>query len=463
MRILLKCPTRSRPAQFIRVLNQYISLANRPDLIGVCVSCDQDDTTMTETSVQQSIKNITHRVAWCEIYYGSNTNKIEAVNADIQSISWPWEMVVIVSDDMVPQVKGYDDVLRSHMISKFPDTDGILWVNDGTQGDKLNTISIMGRKMYDSFGYLYHPSYKSLFCDTEFTDLCKGPLASKCTYIPYMLIRHEHPGTGFPHRNDALYMRNQIYWYPDMLTYISRKNYEYDWTIMIPTIVGRESTLYFLLETIQDRIKRICPSLKIEIRLSFDNREKKIGAKRQDLMMSAKGKYMSFIDDDDLVTDAYFEDALATIEGNYQVCRLRGQMNQYTFTHGIENKLDKPMCEGDVFLRPPNHLNILLTDIGNLFPFKNAIRGEDLDWTIRLARSNFLQKQYTSDPSRIHYIYNLGGRTISNDIAETQRRTSYEEMLKMVWLDGNPTLPQSNDIGNRSNGLRLSGRGFVSK
>jgi hypothetical protein len=121
------------------------------------------------------------------------------------------------------------------------------------------------------------------------------------------------------------------------------------------------------------------------------------------------------------------------------------------------------MCQGDVFLRPPNHLNILLTDIGKLFPFKNAVRGEDLDWTIRLARSNFLQNQYTSDPSRIHYIYNLGGRTISNDIAETQRRTSYEEMLKMVWLDGNPTLPQSNDIGIRSNGLRLSGRGFVSK
>jgi hypothetical protein len=458
MRILLKCPTRSRPAQFLRVLNQYVSLANRPDLIGICISCDIDDTTMTDSSVQHSIKNITHKVAWSEIYYGNNTSKIEAVNADMTSINWPWEMVVIVSDDMVPQVKGYDDVLRSHMITNFANTDGILWVNDGTQGDKLNTISIMGRKMYDSFGYLYHPAYKSLFCDTEFTDLCKGPLASKCRYIPYMLIRHEHPGTGFPQRNDALYMRNTTYWYQDMMTYISRKNYEYDWTIMIPTIVGRESNLYTLLETIEDRKKRICPSLKIEVQLSFDNREKKIGTKRQELLMSAKGKYMSFIDDDDFITDSYFEDALATIQGNYQVCRLRGQMNKYTFTHSIDNKLDKPMCEGDVFLRPPNHLNIMLSDIGKLFSFKDAIRGEDLDWTIRLARSNFLKNEYSSDPSRIHYIYNLGGRTISNDVAETQRRISYEEMLKQVWLDGNPIVPQ-----NRSNRLRLSVRGFVSK
>jgi len=462
MRILLKCPTRSRPAQFIRVLNQYVTLANRPDLLGVCISCDQDDPSMLEGSVQHQIKNITHQVSWSEIYYGNSTNKIEAVNANITDIPWSWDMIIIVSDDMVPKVKGYDDVLRSHMIANFADTDGILWVNDGTQGNKLNTISIMGRKMYDSFGYIYHPVYKSLFCDTEFTDLCNGPLASKCTYIPYMLIKHEHPGTGFPQRNDALYMRNNSFWYTDLMTYISRKKYDYDWTIMIPTITGRESRLYILLESIEERRKRICPFLKIEIRLSFDNREKKIGTKRQELLSSVKGKYMSFVDDDDLLTDAYFEDALATIQGNYHVCRLRGQMNQYTFTHSIENTLDKPMCEGDVFLRPPNHLNVMLSDIGKLFTFGNAIRGEDLDWTIRLAKSKNLQSEYRSDPSRIHYIYNLGGRTVSPETAEMQRKTNYQTMLKMVWLDGGAVL-STNESGNTTGGLRLSARGFVSK
>ena len=458
MRILLKCPTRSRPGQFIRVLNQYVTLANRPDLLGVCVSCDHDDSTMTDSNVQLSIKNITHQVAWSEIYYGNSTSKIEAVNADIADISWNWNIVVIVSDDMVPQVKGYDDVLRSHMIAKFPDTDGILWTNDGTQGDKLNTISIMGRKMYESFGYLYHPSYKSLFCDTEFTDLCKGSLASKCTYIPYMLIKHEHPGTGFPQRNDALYTRNNSFWYTDLMMYISRKNYQYDWTIMIPTITDRQSRLYILLESIEERRKRICPSLKIEICLSFDSREKKIGTKRQELLTNAKGKYMSFVDDDDLLTDAYFEDALATIQGNYHVCRLRGQMNQYTFTHSLENTLDRPMFEDNVFLRPPNHLNVMMSDIGKLFSFKDAVRGEDLEWTIQLAKSNLLQSQYTSDPSRIHYIYNLGSRTVDPKIAEAQRKTSYESMLKLVWSDGNPTI-----TNNRSSSLRLSAKGFVSK
>ena len=463
MRILLKCPTRSRPVQFIKVLNQYVTLANRPDLIGVCVSCDRDDATMTETAVQHQIKNITYKTAWSEIYYGDSTNKIQAVNADIASITWEWDIVLLVSDDMVPQIKGYDDVLRAHMMANFADTNGILWVNDGTQGNKLNTISILGRKIYDSFGYIYHPAYKSLFCDTEFTDLCKGSLASKCTYIPYILIKHEHPGTGFADRADALYARNQMFWDEDMYTYISRKTYEYDWTILIATIAGREEKLARLLAMINSHKQKICPNLKIQICISYDNREKKIGTKRHELLQGAKGKYFSFIDDDDLVTEAYFEDALITIQGNFHVCRLRGQMNEYTFTHSIDNKLDMPMCVGDVFIRPPNHLNVTMTDVGRLISFRDASQGEDLDWTIRLAQTGWLKNEYQSDHARIHYIYDLGGRTVQPQTLVYQRGTNYQHMLKMVWRDGGAEEPAAAPVDVRKGGFRLTSRGFVSK
>ncbi len=417
---------------------------------------------MISTNVQHSIKNIASRTAWCDIYYGNSKTKIEAVNADMISIPWAWDMVVLVSDDMVPQVKGYDDILRNRMLTHYPDTNGILWVNDGAQGSNLNTISIMGKVMYDSFGYIYHPAYKSLFCDTEFTDLCKGSLASKTTYIPNILIRHEHPGTGFPQRNDPLYVRNQKYWDADMYTYISRKTYAYDWSILIATIKGREQSLQSLLGAINEKRARICPDLKIEISISFDNREKKIGTKRQELLQGAKGKYSSFVDDDDMITDAYFEDALQTIKGGFHCCRLRGQMNQYTFTHSIENRLDMPMCIGDVFIRPPNHLNIIMTGVGSLISFGNAIRGEDLDWAIRLAKTGWLKNEYQSDHSRIHYIYNLGTRTVDPGTAEIQRHTNYEAMLKMIWVDGGAVqIIRPADV--RKNGLRLTSKGFVSK
>jgi hypothetical protein len=444
-------------------LNQYITLANHPEQIGVCISCDADDATMTPDSVQYQIKNITHRAAWCEIYYGTSKSKIEAVNADMASVTYEWDMVVLVSDDMVPQVAGYDDVLRTHMMANFADTDGILWVNDGTQGTNLNTISIMGRKMYDSFGYLYHPDYKSLYCDTEFTDLCNGPLASKCTYIPYVLIKHEHPGTGFPEKDDALYARNMRFWTQDMYTYVSRKKYDHEWSILIATIVGREQKLVHLLERINELKAKICPDVKIKVYISFDNKEKKIGAKRQDMLREAKGRYVSFIDDDDLVTEAYFEDALATIQGGFHVCRLRGQMNQYTFTHSTENTLDMPMAIGDVFVRPPNHLNIMQTEIARLIPFRNVVRGEDLDWTIRLAQTRWLQTEYRSDPSRIHYIYNMGDRVVHEGTLIQQRQTNYSQMLKMLWGEEGAVEESAQPSAARTAGLRLSGRGFVSK
>lgn len=463
MRILLKCPTRSRPTQFLSVLRKYVDLANRPDLLGVCVSCDADDASMSVADIQYSIKNITAPTAWSGIFYGQSKSKIEAVNADMQSVPWEWDIVIVVSDDMVPQIKGYDDVLRSHMMAQYPDTDGILWLNDGTQENKLNTISVLGRARYNAFGYIYHPAYKSLFCDTEFTDLCKGELASKCTYIPYVLIRHEHPGTGFPERMDALYARNQIHWVDDMHCYIARKTYSYDWSILIPTIPGREVQLQRLIQSIHERRRAICPDLRIEICVSFDNREKTIGTKRQDMIEAAKGKYMSFVDDDDDLTAAYFEDALACIRGGHHVCRLRGQISQYTFTHTIDVTPTSMMAVNDVFMRPPNHLNVLLTDVGRLILFEDLRNGEDFAWSIQLSESGYLTNEYRSDLSRIHYIYNLGTRVIGHADIAAQRARPISTMKPTYYPSPLPPLTITTTVDTRTKFLRLSARGFVSK
>jgi hypothetical protein len=300
----------------------------------------------------------------------------------MNEIDYPWDIVVLVSDDMIPRIEGWDVVIRTHMNSYFPDTNGILWFNDGFQGEKLNTLCIYGRKMYETLGYIYEPSYKSLFCDTELTDRCRGDLAPFCKYVPYCIIRHEHPGTGFAQNMDPLYAKNQTYWNEDMYNYIRRKTYPYDWSILIPTIPGREPGLYRLTASIREKVARICPSIRYEFCIEFDNKETSVGTKRQKLLQSAKGKYISFIDDDDEITDQYIEDLFATIQGEYPVMRLRGRIDPYTFTHSVGNTLTMPMARGEVFLRPPNHLNPMMSDVAKLVSFKDALRGEDLDWTI---------------------------------------------------------------------------------
>ena len=168
MRILLKCPTRSRPERVVSTLSRYIALAAHPEQLGVCISCDTDDPTMTP-AVDIRLGKLLAPTAWHRIFRSANTSKIEACNANMHEVDWDWQIVVLVSDDMIPQIKGWDDVIRNHMLARFPDTNGILWFNDGFQGEKLNTLSIYGRAMYNEFGHLYHPDYKSLFCDTELT------------------------------------------------------------------------------------------------------------------------------------------------------------------------------------------------------------------------------------------------------------------------------------------------------
>ena len=458
MRILLKCPTRNRPQKIMSTLTAYMKLANHPEKIGVAISCDDDDTSMSRNLVHEELHRILWPAAWHRIFTSPNKNKIQACNANIHEIEWEWDIIVLVSDDMIPQVQGYDDVIRAHMT---PDTNTILWFNDGYQGEKLNTLCVFGRKMYDHFGYLYNPEYKSLFCDTELTDLCRGELKSRCVYIPYCIIRHEHPGTGYAQNMDALYQQNQRYWNEDMYTYIRRKAYEYDVTFLIPTITGREKSLENLQASIREKMERLAPGVRYKINLAYDNRQMSIGVKRQNLLQAAEGKYFVFIDDDDDLTDAYVEDLVQTIQGGYHVMRLRGKIEPYTFTHSLENSLSSPMARGNVFVRPPNHLNPMMSDVAKLIPFRDAVRGEDLDWAIRLAKSGFLTNEYKSDDSRIHYIYNVRG-TVHPDTLELQSRTSYETMLSMIWTTtGSAERPVRTAVEQPT--LRLTPRGFVSR
>jgi hypothetical protein len=377
-------------------------------------------------------------------------------------VDWDWDIVVLVSDDMVPQMRGYDDVIRTQMTNRFPDRNGLLWFNDGCQGSNLNTLCIYGRTFYDQRGVIYDPAYKSLFCDTELTDHCRTTLANRCAYIPSCIIRHEHPGTGYAQYMDDLYARNQKYWNEDMYTYIRRKAYAYDWSVLVPTIPGREQSLERLLAGIREKVARLAPTLRVEYRVNFDRREKSIGRKREELLQEAQGRYMSFIDDDDDITDAYVEDLRTTIAGGYHVMRLRGQIQQYTFTHSTEISLTSPMAIGEVFVRPPNHLNPMMTDVAKLIHFGDAVRGEDLDWTIRLAKRGFLETEYRSDPSRIHYIYQMGDRRIHAGTLTAQTTTTYESMLQMVWTPAGAQAPDLRPNGTRIPVLKLGPRGFVS-
>jgi hypothetical protein len=215
MKLLIKFPTRNRKNKFFKVLKQYQNLCEDIDNTFFLITLDNDDDEMKSSEVNDifnTFKNIT-------VVYGKSNSKIHAINRDIELID-EWDIVLLASDDMTPKVKGYDNIIRNKMKEYYPDTDGILWFNDGHQGNKLNTLSILGRKYFDRFGYIYHPEYKSVWSDNEFMTV--GNLLGKQTYFDEVIIEHEHPDWGYGNR-DVIHQINSNNESHDRNLFLKRK------------------------------------------------------------------------------------------------------------------------------------------------------------------------------------------------------------------------------------------------
>ena len=149
MKIIVKFPTRGRRNKFFNCLKKYQSLANNIDNLTFLISIDEDDNEMNNSDtfdILSSFKNL-------KVVTGKSKSKIDAVNRDID-LNEEWDIILLASDDMIPQVKGYDEIIIDKMKTFYPDTDGVLWFNDGFQKDKLNTLCILGKKYYERFNYI---------------------------------------------------------------------------------------------------------------------------------------------------------------------------------------------------------------------------------------------------------------------------------------------------------------------
>jgi hypothetical protein len=218
MKLIIKFPTRNRPNKFLKVLDTYVRYLD-DKTTEIIVSCDTDDISMNEDYIQDVIEQYDN----VKLIYGNNKTKIEAINANLDNIDF--DIVLLASDDMIPIVKGFDTIIKNKMIENYPDTDGIVWFNDGYQGNKLNTLCILGKKYYDRFGYIYNPEYVSVWSDNEFMDV--GNILGRQTYFDEVIIKHEHPDWGFGDR-DIIHLTNSNYESHDRGVYEKRKQINFE-------------------------------------------------------------------------------------------------------------------------------------------------------------------------------------------------------------------------------------------
>lgn len=216
MNILVKFPTRGRPDLFFNTLDIYYKQASVFHKMHFLVSIDNNDPYMNTDKVKAKLTTYVN----LSFHLGDSKSKIDAVNRDM-NFAPDYDIILLASDDMIPQVYGYDEIIRKNMQEYYPDTDGILFFNDGYRGKDLNTLCILGKKYYKRFNYIYNPEYLSLFADNEFMDL--GWILKKQTYFDDVIIRHEHPEHGFHMQKDRIHELNEIHYVTDLMIYRKRK------------------------------------------------------------------------------------------------------------------------------------------------------------------------------------------------------------------------------------------------
>lgn len=204
MKLLVKIPSRERPDVLFKIIDLYVGMS-RNENTTFLISLDDNDETMTNLFIKAVIEtyaNILKDRIFFE--FGKSKNKIDAINRDVEMFDW--DIILLTSDDMIPQKVGYDDIIIEKMKENFPDTDGILWFNDGYTGKKLNTLPILGRTYYNRFNYIYNPEYITWWADNEFTIV--GNLLNKQVYFDDCIIKHEHPANNNTVYYDDLYDKN---------------------------------------------------------------------------------------------------------------------------------------------------------------------------------------------------------------------------------------------------------------
>jgi hypothetical protein len=400
-RLLVRMPTRGRPAQAIEVLTQYRVRAGMPITIEVVI--DEDDEQMMAAEVIQRLYAL-----GCIITVGRHKSKVEAVNGGRRDLEW--DVLLLASDDMVPVVDSYAVRVMHAMEEHFPQLDGAVYFADGYANERLVTLPIIGKRLYAQFGYVYHSDYKSLVCDQEQMDVFVE--MNRLKYVDEQIIEHRHWVVGA--KKDATYERNDALYGADKETYERRKVDKFglpplDFSVLICSLPSRKAQKDRLLDYLWSQITTFTRGFHSRIEVIVDDREAiTIGEKRQSLLERARGKYIAFIDDDDWVSYDYVQRIVRSIanDADPDCLSLAGVMttagsSPEMFYNSIAHK--EWYSKDRVHYRCPTHLSPVRRTLALKAGFPAVSHAEDYQYSSRLRE--LLKTEASTGPKALYYYY----------------------------------------------------------
>jgi hypothetical protein len=431
VRFCFKYPSRSRPDLFKSTLNKYVSLLSNKYDYNFIFSFDEDDVTMNNDQIKSFLSDFRKNYQM-EYTFNKSESKVHAINRDMNVPTF--DILLLISDDMIPQVQDYDDIIVQDFKKYFPDYDGMLNYNDGLRADwpKLCTLTVYGDLYFKRFGYIYNPEYTSVYCDQEQTDV--GRILKKIQDIDRCIVKHCWSEPAF---QDTLRLTTESpdMYAKDLAVYQRRKSTLFDivkpaknniWlSILIPSLPSRLDKLTRLVKKFETLINN---DSRYELLVIIDNKQRTIGSKRNELLSLAKGRYFVFIDDDDDVHPDYIyvltsifqdmkNDEIDLITYNQDSC-LNG-VDHFIIDSSIQNKSNDLISnEGPwqpVYKRLPWIWSVFKKELakGCKFPDKNY--NEDVEFLAQILPK--VKMQLKTD-SVLHF-YNF-----DKNLTETQKGIS---------------------------------------
>jgi len=174
-------------------------------------------------------------------------------------------------------------------------------------------------------------------------------------------------------------------------------------TILIPTLPKRVHLLNRLLQVLLPQVDENV----VEVLFNSD-RGITIGEKRNRMMAQATGKYVAFIDDDDLVSNDYISSLMPGLDADVDCCGLTGlykpdNAKEQLFIHSIAYT---EFFERDKILyRCPNHLNAIKRELALHCAFPHWDRSEDSNYAFSLRDKGLLKTEHQVHNIIYYYEY----------------------------------------------------------
>lgn len=183
MKICYVFASRSRPYKFYQCLDNIREMSNSDNYF-VWAKLDEDDKEV------EKYKMGLHLYPEVCVQWGKSESKIHAINRNLEDLP-PCDIIIMQSDDILWDVKGFDDEIRQAFKANWPNVDGTIHYPEDNAKNRTIIVSILGINLYKQIGYLYHPDFLSVYCDNFFTDQCRQ--MGKYVYINKRLFTHAHP------------------------------------------------------------------------------------------------------------------------------------------------------------------------------------------------------------------------------------------------------------------------------